>query len=84
MAKIKVTPNRENVPPHPVDGPIRPEGSMWTADQYTFRLIRDGDITEVVEDPGVGVEQPETGDPGKTPKVEHREGEDPPDPKRKK
>lgn len=47
MAKIKVTPNREVVPPHPIDGEIRPEGSMWTADQYTFRLIRDGDITEV-------------------------------------
>jgi hypothetical protein len=27
------------------------EGGMWTADQYTFRLIRDGDISEVVEDP---------------------------------
>jgi hypothetical protein len=23
------------------------EGGEWTADQYTFRLIRDGDITEV-------------------------------------
>jgi hypothetical protein len=22
---------------------------MWTADQYTFRLLRDGDIVEVAE-----------------------------------
>jgi hypothetical protein len=26
---------------------MRPEGCEWTADQYTFRLIRDGDISEV-------------------------------------
>jgi hypothetical protein len=26
-------------------------GGLWTADQYTFRLIRDGDISEVAEDP---------------------------------
>jgi hypothetical protein len=26
---------------------LPPEGGEWTADQYTFRLIRDGDITEV-------------------------------------
>jgi len=24
---------------------------MWTADQYTFRLLRDGDISEVAEQP---------------------------------
>lgn len=47
MAKIKVTPNRDDVPPHPIDGKLPPEGGEWTADQYTFRLIRDGDITEV-------------------------------------
>jgi hypothetical protein len=47
MAKIKVTPNRDDVPPHPIDGAMRPEGCEWTADQYTFRLIRDGDISEV-------------------------------------
>jgi hypothetical protein len=51
MAKIKVMPNRESVPPHPIDGALAAEGGYWTADQYTFRLIRDGDITEVVEDP---------------------------------
>lgn len=47
MAKIKVIPNRENVPPHPIDGALPAEGAEWTADQYTFRLIRDGDISEV-------------------------------------
>jgi hypothetical protein len=26
---------------------LPPGGGLWTADQYTFRLIRDGDITEV-------------------------------------
>jgi hypothetical protein len=57
MAKIKVTPNREDVPPHPIDGKLPAEGGLWTADQYTFRLIRDGDISEVVDPP------PEAGDP---------------------
>ena len=47
MAKIKVTPNRPDLPPHPIDGVLPAEGGEWTADQYTFRLIRDGDITEV-------------------------------------
>jgi hypothetical protein len=47
MAKIKVTPNRDDLPPHPIDGKLPAEGGEWTADQYTFRLIRDGDITEV-------------------------------------
>jgi hypothetical protein len=45
-----VTPNRESVPPHPIDGALRAEGNYWTADQYTFRLIRDGDVTEVPPD----------------------------------
>jgi hypothetical protein len=54
MAKIKVTPNRDDVPPHPIDGKMPPEGAMWTADQYTFRLIRDGDISEVVDPPPEG------------------------------
>lgn len=52
MAKMQVYPNRENVPPHPIDGVLRPEGGMWTADQYTFRLIRDGDLTETPPDEG--------------------------------
>ncbi|WP_375791181.1 hypothetical protein ACE102_07470 [Bradyrhizobium sp. vgs-9] len=29
---------------HPTAGAIRPEGSMWPADQFTMRRIRDGDI----------------------------------------
>jgi hypothetical protein len=39
-----------------------PEGAMWTADQYTFRLIRDGDISEVVDPPPE--QQRSGGDPG--------------------
>jgi hypothetical protein len=54
MAKIKVTPNRDDLPPHPIDGKLAAEGGLWTADQYTFRLIRDGDITEVVDPPPEG------------------------------
>jgi hypothetical protein len=42
-----------------------PEGAMWTADQYTFRLIRDGDISEVVDPPPEGDPQRSgAGDPG--------------------
>jgi hypothetical protein len=52
MAKIQVRPNRDVVPPHPIDGKLRPEGGLWTADQYTFRLIRDGDIIEVPPEGG--------------------------------
>jgi hypothetical protein len=62
MARIKVTPNRDDVPPHPIDGKMPPEGAMWTADQYTFRLIRDGDISEVVDPPPE--QQRSGGDPG--------------------
>ena len=47
--KIRVKPNRDVVPPHPIDGPLLSEGGYWTADQYTFRLIRDGDIVEIAE-----------------------------------
>lgn len=32
---------------HPVDGPLREEGSWWLEDNYTFRLMRDGDIVQV-------------------------------------
>jgi hypothetical protein len=84
MAKIKVRPTRDDVPPHPIDGAIRPEGSEWTADQYTFRLIRDGDIEEVPPE-GSGDPQaanapaPEHPAPGAEPKAD----EDPGD-KRKK
>ena len=51
MAKIRVTPNRDDLPPHPIDGKLAAGGGLWTADQYTFRLIRDGDISEVPDDP---------------------------------
>jgi hypothetical protein len=50
MAKIQVKPNRDDLPPHPIDGKLPAAGGLWTADQYTFRLIRDGDISEVVEE----------------------------------
>jgi hypothetical protein len=64
MAKIKVTPNRDDLPPHPIDGKLPPEGGLWTADQYTFRLIRDGDLTEVVDPPPEGSGDPQrSGDP---------------------
>jgi hypothetical protein len=36
---------------------------MWTADQYTFRLIRDGDISEVPPE-GSGDPQRSGSDPG--------------------
>jgi len=48
--KIYVKPSRENLPPHPADGPLSKEGGYWTADQYTFRMIRDGDLIEA-DDP---------------------------------
>jgi hypothetical protein len=63
MAKIQVTPNRDDLPPHPIDGKLPPGGGLWTADQYTFRLIRDGDITEVPPE-GSGDPQRAAADPG--------------------
>ena len=50
MGKIRVRPNRDKVPPHPHDGVLGKDGGLWTADQYTYRLIRDGVISEVVEE----------------------------------
>ena len=46
---------------HPGDGPLRAEGSWWTEDAYTFRLIKDGSIvqvedTEPMESPTIGPE----------------------------
>jgi hypothetical protein len=74
MAKIKVTPNRDDLPPHPIDGKLPAEGGFWTADQYTFRLIRDGDIAEVVDPPPEG-----SGDPQRSaepPPEQHPPGDD--------
>lgn len=31
-------------PPHPVAGPLPADGGLWPDDQYTLRLIRDGDL----------------------------------------
>jgi hypothetical protein len=61
-----------------------PEGAEWTADQYTFRLIRDGDISEVPPE-GSGDPQIIKGaptPPHETPAEEPHGGDDPP--KRKK
>jgi len=45
--KMRVKPNREDCPAHPIDGALAPEGGLWTADQFTFRRLRDGDIVEI-------------------------------------
>lgn len=47
MSKMFVRPTGEFCPAHPIDGPLPPEGGRWTADQFTFRRLRDGDIVEV-------------------------------------
>jgi hypothetical protein len=73
--KVFVTPNRENVPPHPVDGALPADGAYWTADQYTFRLIRDGDVTEVPPD---GSTDPQRAREPEHPAPEPHEGDDPP------
>jgi hypothetical protein len=44
---------------------------MWTADQYTFRLIRDGDIVEVPPE-GSGDPQRSPPDPGNEQKTKPR------------
>ncbi|MCA1524301.1 hypothetical protein [Bradyrhizobium yuanmingense] len=36
---------------HPHAGRIRPEGSLWPADQFTMRRIREGVITVEKEEP---------------------------------
>jgi hypothetical protein len=68
MAKIRVTPNRDDLPPHPIDGKLPPDGGLWTADQYTFRLIRDGDIAEVVEPEAKAAPPPPDHDKTKKPR----------------
>jgi hypothetical protein len=56
------------------------DGAYWTADQYTFRLIRDGDITEV---PPEGSGDPQRAREPEHPAPEKDDGDDPPA-KRKK
>ncbi|WP_038384958.1 hypothetical protein [Bradyrhizobium elkanii] len=36
---------------HPSAGMIRPEGSLWPADQFTLRRIRDGNLTVEKDEP---------------------------------
>jgi hypothetical protein len=51
------------------------EGGEWTADQYTFRLIRDGDVTEVPPD---GAGDPQQARAPEHPAPEPQDGDDPP------
>lgn len=49
-------------PPHPVAGPLPADGGFWPDDQYTLRMLRDGDLVraEAVEpDPASASEHPE-------------------------
>lgn len=73
MEKLHVRPTRPGLNlAHPIDGPIvdepseKGEYSFWTADQFTFALLRDKDIERVpaaapAADPSapVGVEDAE-------------------------
>ena len=46
MADIAVWPVREGMNlAHPVAGALPDSGGDWPADQFTFRRLRDGDIT---------------------------------------
>ncbi|MHC2534215.1 hypothetical protein [Bradyrhizobium diazoefficiens] len=36
---------------HPTAGVLRPEGSMWPADQFTLRRLREGVITADTTEP---------------------------------
>lgn len=36
---------------HPIDGLLKPEGSAWTADQFTFALLREGSILRAEDVP---------------------------------
>lgn len=47
MADIAVWPARAGMDlSHPIGGPLADEGGHWPADQFTFRRIRDGDVTD--------------------------------------
>ncbi|MGX1151447.1 hypothetical protein [Bradyrhizobium ottawaense] len=39
---------------HPSAGVTRPEGSMWPADQFTLRRLREGVITADTTEPAKG------------------------------
>jgi hypothetical protein len=49
MAKVKVYPKTavamHKLMAHPVDGVLRADGSHWEDDTWTYRRLRDGDIT---------------------------------------
>jgi len=51
--KITVYPTAKNslVLSHPIDGPLSTDGSSWTRDGFTARMITDGAITD---DPSKG------------------------------
>jgi hypothetical protein len=51
--RIKVLPGHENARGllHPIDGELKDEGSLWTYDGFTCRLLTDGDIRRAPEDP---------------------------------
>jgi hypothetical protein len=51
--KIRVKPTHPNVlnVPHPVDGKLKPEGGLWENDSFTARMLADGAVVEVAEDP---------------------------------
>jgi hypothetical protein len=43
MDVVPVDPSAK-IPPHPIDGVLKPEGGKWTRDQFTFRMLIDGVI----------------------------------------
>lgn len=60
--KINVKAKREGlILQHPIDGKLPDAGGMWTADQFTFRRIRDGDIEQVVDDAAAKTQAPDSG-----------------------
>lgn len=68
--KLHVRPVRPPLPiAHPVDGPLAqaPDAkgiwSFWTQDQYTFQLLRDGDIERVPCVTAQSLKSPEPSEP---------------------
>lgn len=51
MADISVKPARKGMNlSHPVGGALPDKGGLWPEDQFTYRRLRDGDITRAPEE----------------------------------
>ena len=62
IAVLPAAPAYVGVLKHPIDGPLKAEGSLWTYDGFTCRMLTDGAIMREPVEP-VASEDAQTADP---------------------